>query len=104
MIDWEADLADHILDLDGRPAVYVSPDEQTTLQFDVLFNHRFIALSPMGQPHNAMKAEALGKISALDVVRKHGHLTVAGKRWLITEMPQPDGTCWTTLILGEADE
>lgn len=100
-VDWETDLADELLEFDGKPAVYEDEDGNT-LDLVVLFNERYMSISPMGLPFGAMRAEALGKISALAVVKAGRHLTVAGRRWIITDDPQPDGTCWTTLVLGEA--
>lgn len=103
MIDWEADVADSVLEVDGKPAIYEDAlGNQTPLT--VLFHHFYASTTPAGMPHDGMRAEAKGKISALGLVRKGGFLIVGGHRWLIMQMPQPDGTAWTTLVLGEADE
>ena len=104
-MDWEAELAGPILELEGIPARYESavdgePDGQVVLDpLTVLFKRGYVGINNLGVAIDDHETTVMGRRSELWDARRGGILLVNDAKYVVSRPPQDDGRVWIKLIL-----
>lgn len=104
-MDWEAELAGPILDIDGVTARYESavdgePDGQVVLDpITVLYKRGYVGINALGVAIDDHETTVMGRRSELWDARRGGIVHVNGAKYVVSRAPQDDGRVWIKLML-----